>query len=201
MKPACESKCKLLRTAMELIEESSYGAVSVDDICKKAGVNKGSFYHFFPSKSDLTVAAMEADWQEKLPVYDTLFSPQFPPLERLERYCDFVREGQVAKQARYGKILGCPMITLGAELSTRDEKIREKTREIGHRYVTYLESIVRDAKHEGLTSVPDCREAALQLFAYFQGVLLQAKIQNDVAPLATLKDGMFHLLRLDLAAA
>jgi len=43
------TKQKLLETAMELIWVSSYGSVGVDDICKRAGVSKGSFYHFFPS--------------------------------------------------------------------------------------------------------------------------------------------------------
>ena len=50
MKPESESKRKLLEAAIDLIWKSSYGAVSVDDICAKAGVNKGSFYYAFKSK-------------------------------------------------------------------------------------------------------------------------------------------------------
>jgi TetR/AcrR family transcriptional repressor of nem operon len=46
-----------------MIWESSYGSVSVDDICTKAGVNKGSFYYAFKSKSDLAVAAFERHWE------------------------------------------------------------------------------------------------------------------------------------------
>jgi TetR/AcrR family transcriptional repressor of nem operon len=42
MKPESETKRKLLETAVELIWESSYGSVSVDDICTKAGVNKSA---------------------------------------------------------------------------------------------------------------------------------------------------------------
>ena len=52
-----DAKEKLLRVAFDLIWEQSYGAVSVDDICERANVKKGSFYYFFPSKSDLAVAA------------------------------------------------------------------------------------------------------------------------------------------------
>jgi TetR/AcrR family transcriptional repressor of nem operon len=47
MKPESSSKQKLLQTAMEMIWQSSYGSVSVDDICTQAGVNKGSFYYAF----------------------------------------------------------------------------------------------------------------------------------------------------------
>ncbi len=48
--------------------------------CKKAEVKKGSFYCFFPSKSDLTVAAMEADWQAKQGELDRVFLPANPAL-------------------------------------------------------------------------------------------------------------------------
>ncbi|MCW2286501.1 AcrR family transcriptional regulator, partial [Rhodoblastus acidophilus] len=54
-----ETKRRLIAAALELIWRSSYGSVSVDDICKAADVRKGSFYHFFPSKADLAVAAMD----------------------------------------------------------------------------------------------------------------------------------------------
>lgn len=201
MRPESETKCRLLKVAIELIAESSYGSVSVDDICRKADVKKGSFYHFFPSKSDLTVAAMEADWQKGRPGMDETFSPQTPPLERIAQYCESTVLCQNAKKEQYGKICGCPMITLGAELSTQDEKIRGKAVEIANRYITYLESAIRDARDAGLIETSDTKKTALELFSYFQGVLLQAKIRNDLAPLQGLKDGMFRLLQLDTVTA
>lgn len=201
MKPECESKCRLLSTAMELIWESSYGSVSVDDICRKAEVKKGSFYHFFPSKSDLTVAAMEADWKAKQPELDAIFSPQSPPLSRLEGYCDNSVRCQEEKLSTYGKICGCPMITLGAELSTQDEKIRLKAVEIVNRYIRYLESAIRDAQEENLIAPGNPREAAERVFSLFQGSLLQAKILNDLAPLRDLKVSVLRLLEPRVEAA
>ncbi|MES2706215.1 MAG: TetR/AcrR family transcriptional regulator [Verrucomicrobiota bacterium] len=194
MKPECESKCKLLRVAMRLIAENSYGSVSVDDICTAAGVKKGSFYYFFPSKSDLTVAAMEADWRENQPDYDRLFSSQTPPLERIRQYCDASLRCHTAEQDQNGKILGCPMITLGAELSTRDEKIRLKTVEIMNRYIRYFESAVRDAAALGEIRTTDPAALARDLFAYFQGSMLAAKVGNDLAPLRGMREGMTRLL-------
>lgn len=194
MKPECESKCKLLRVAMRLISESSYGSVSVEDICTAAGVKKGSFYYFFPSKSDLTVAAMEADWQDKQSGYDRIFSSQTPPLDRIARYCESSLQCHITEQSRSGKVLGCPMITLGAELSTRDEKIRLKTVEIMNRYIRYFESAVRDAMALGEIEAADPTALARDLFAYFQGCMLAAKVSNDVAPLRGIRDGMTRLV-------
>jgi TetR/AcrR family transcriptional repressor of nem operon len=200
VKCECETKIKLLRVAMQLIWESSYGAVSVDDICRKAGVNKGSFYHFFRSKSDLAVAAMEADWQEKRACLDEIFSPQVPPLERLARLCELNLAGQKAKMEQCGKVCGCPMITLGAELSTQDEGIRQKTAEILDRYGKYFESVVRDAAAEGLLQTDDPRALARQLFAFSQGMLLQAKVRNDLDLLRDVHAGMLRLLDVQAAA-
>ena len=76
MKKMSETKEKLLQVGFDLIWDSSYGSVSVDDICKRAGINKGSFYHFFPSKADLVVEAYDAYWQQKRPDMDRIFSPE-----------------------------------------------------------------------------------------------------------------------------
>jgi len=48
---------KLLDAAMRVIRERGYGASTVDDICGAAGVTKGAFFHHFPSKEDLAIAA------------------------------------------------------------------------------------------------------------------------------------------------
>ena len=56
-----DAKERLLDAALDLIWERSYGVVTIDAICEKAGVKKGSFYYFFESKSALAVAALEAD--------------------------------------------------------------------------------------------------------------------------------------------
>jgi len=52
-----DARQRLLDATIDLIWQNSYGAVTVDDICERAGVKKGSFYYFFPSKTDLVVAA------------------------------------------------------------------------------------------------------------------------------------------------
>ena len=50
---------RLMTAALDLMWEESYGAVTIDDICQRAEVKKGSFYYFFDSKSHLAVAALE----------------------------------------------------------------------------------------------------------------------------------------------
>src|SRR5437868_14228026 len=103
-----DMKKRLMDAAMDLIWENSYAATSVDAICERAGAKKGSFYYFFKSKSELAIAALEADWTKRQPVMDGIFSPSVPPLERLEHYIDFVHDRLAEVQTTCGNVLGCP---------------------------------------------------------------------------------------------
>jgi len=49
---------KLLASASFLFLEKGYDAVSVNDICKHAGVSKGAFYHYFETKQTLFLTLM-----------------------------------------------------------------------------------------------------------------------------------------------
>jgi len=183
-----------------MIWESSYGSVSVEDICVRAGVKKGSFYYAFKSKSDLAVAAFEYHWDQKRPLLDQTFSPQLPPLERLERYLDFVIKDQLEKYKSFGKMLGCPFCSIGCELSTQDENIRVKVDQLGNRLKKYLESTVRDLKAEGLIEANDPTELAQELSSYLVGVLMQAKIENSPQHVERLKHGVMRLLNIKKVA-
>src|SRR6202040_493959 len=134
-----DMKERLTNAAMDLLWENSYGTTSVDAICEKAGAKKGSFYYFFKSKSELAAAALEADWNKKRSQMDSIFSPTVPPLERFERYFDFVHDRLAEVQRKCGSILGCPLLSIGSEVSTQDEMLREKVEEILERKIQYFE--------------------------------------------------------------
>jgi TetR/AcrR family transcriptional repressor of nem operon len=186
-----DAKEKLTEAALGLIWTSGYGATSVDDICEKAQVKKGSFYHFFKSKADLEIAALEANWQQSKQRWNDLFSPSVPPLQRFENYFDFVLRKQTELKAEYGSVLGCPLCSVGSEVTNQEAGIREKAQEILERYVKYFESAIRDAHAQGLIVAPDPAAKARMLFAYTQGVMAQARIANSLEPLQALKrDGM-----------
>src|ERR1041384_7261073 len=119
-----DMKERLTDAAMDLIWENSYGATSVDSICERAGAKKGSFYYFFKSKSELAAAALEAGWGKRKIDMDQMFSPTVPPLERLERYFDYVHDRLAEVQKKCGSVLGCPLLTIGSEVSTQDQTVR-----------------------------------------------------------------------------
>jgi TetR/AcrR family transcriptional repressor of nem operon len=185
---------RLMNAAMELIWENSYGSTSVDAICDRAGAKKGSFYHFFASKSALAVHALEADWQRKKARMDQIFSPTVPPLERLTRYFAHVYRGQRKAHGECGAVLGCPYCTLGCEVGTQDRSIRNQVHKILDLNAKYFESAIRDADAQGLITASNARAKAEMLVAFFRGSLAQARIENDVRPLRRLRVGALELL-------
>ncbi|MGI8601401.1 MAG: TetR/AcrR family transcriptional regulator [Verrucomicrobiales bacterium] len=194
MARSTDTKERLLEAALDLIWERSYGATSVDAICERAGVKKGSFYHFFTSKSELSVAAIEASWQQKRDELDKIFSPMVPPLERFER----MHEAGLAEQEQLfeskGYVCGCALFALGSEMGTSDQAIRQKVEEILGYFLRYYESAIRDAHAAGLVEAEDPAAKARILFAYVEGMLTQARIMNDLGPIRELITGVFDIL-------
>ena len=189
-----DAKVKLLSVAFDLIHENSYGAVGVEQICQRARVNKGSFYYFFKTKTDLVVAAYEEHWRLKVPDYERIFFPENPPLKRLALWCDYIREVQRKRHKKYGQVCGCPYTSVGGELATQDKKIRLKTRDLIDRHVTYLVGTIADAMATGAVEKGDPELKAQLVHAFVVGLLLRAKIYNDLKILSHLNTAIFDLI-------
>ena len=118
---------RIISAAQELIYARSYNNVGVQEICDHAGVKKGSFYHFFPSKRELALAVLD---QLQDFVRETIINKSFvddiPPLARIERFFTTLYEFHKQVKANSGTVLGCPFGNFGSEMSTQDEDIRSK---------------------------------------------------------------------------
>jgi TetR/AcrR family transcriptional repressor of nem operon len=183
-----------MEAVLELLWTGSYGSTTIDQICDKASVRKGSFYYYFDSKADLAAAAIEADWQAKRGEFDSLFSSSIAPLDRLRNFCEFIYRYQSSIRAKYGRVLGCPQFALGAEVCTQEAGLQKKIQQILDYKHKYLESTIRDAHAAGLIHAPDAAAKARMVFAYYEGLLTQARIQNDAEVLREAASGIFAML-------
>lgn len=178
----------------QLIWCGSYGNTTIDDICAKAGVKKGSFYYFFDSKADLAVAAIDSDWDRRRKDLDAIFSPVIPPLERFERLAEYMYRSQKEARDLFGRVLGCPLFALGAEVSTQEVRLQRKIEEMLMYKRMYIESAIRDAHTAGLLDCPDAAQKASVLYTYFQGLLTEARIRNDLEVLRDAGRGSLQIL-------
>lgn len=92
----------ILNAALELMREAGFHSVTVRDICKKAGITTGAFYHHFRSKEELFDKGFAPLDQHIRQVLES--KPTEDPAERLEivlrGYAGFIEDcGELA--ARY----------------------------------------------------------------------------------------------------
>ncbi len=198
---------RLLDTAIQLVWQSNYDNVGVNEICARAGVTKGAFYHHFESKADLYYAASKHYWEEFKKELDEIYSPSYTPLENLENLIQFVIERQSAKhviqdgtgqQGETVEVVGCPFFTCGGQVGVAEEKVRQASIEMAENGMRYYVALVRGLKAEGvLRGNPDPVQLSRLLFQYMQGLLIYARVMNCGATIEPdLRQGFYRLLDL-----
>ncbi len=186
------AKEKLISSAIELIGNRSYNAVGVQELCDHSGVKKGSFYHFFPSKRDLTLEALDTMWGKfKEEMLDPIFNSDMSAVDKFNVLINKSYEYQADTKDCTGCVTGCGIGNLALELSTQDEIIRQKIEQIFEEWAQYFENIIVDAVNEGDLSVDtDPRSTAQAILAYMEGVSLMGKTFNDPTMISRLGEGM-----------
>jgi TetR/AcrR family transcriptional repressor of nem operon len=196
-----DARARLIQAVGELIWTGSYGSTTIDQICAKAGVRKGSFYHFFKSKTEVAKLAIEAEWEQERAEWDRMFSASVPPLDRLRRLARRTYEEQVELKREHGRVLGCPLCQLGAEVSTLEDDLRAVVERIMNQARRYFESAVRDAAAEGLIPAKDLAAKARMLHTYGEGLLTMARIHNNLELLRDMERGLMDILGVKEATA
>ncbi len=191
------SQQRLLTAAGDLLWEKSYHSVTIDEVCARAGVLKGSLYHFFDSKSVLALAALQHLWETVAkPAYDEHFSQSNPPLARITRFLDWLQGLQLKKFRTVGKVLGWPFFTLGCELGGQEPRVSEQLCKIEVDELFYFESAINDALGQEIIEPAEPRAKALALRAAVEGILARARILNDPAELRALSELPTNILCL-----
>lgn len=194
MNAPLDTRSRIVNSARELIFASSFTDVGVAAICAHAGVRKGSFYHFFPSKRDLTLAVLEQQYIDaKAQLLDRAFATDIPPLDRLRRLAQLSYEFQQQLQQQTGFILGCPFGNLATEMSTQDEILRLAIERIMKRFQQHLHDALVEAVADGTLNGIDTTATAQAMLAYFEGVMLLAKTENNPEVIARLLPGVAQI--------
>ncbi|MEO7412263.1 MAG: TetR/AcrR family transcriptional regulator [Opitutaceae bacterium] len=188
---------RLMDAALELVWSQSYGVVTIDDICTKAGVKKGSFYYFFDSKEQLAVAALDRLWNDDWkPRMDEIFSASVEPLQRLKTYLAGIYLRSAETKAKFGRMIGCPVASVGSEVGTQECNICSKTREMMGRKRRYVESTVKEAMDDGSIEAGDPIKRAVVLTSFIEGMVMQARAMNDPEMLKDLAEMGLEILRV-----
>jgi TetR/AcrR family transcriptional regulator, transcriptional repressor for nem operon len=189
-----ETREKLLATALELIWQSNYNCVGVNDICRQAGVTKGAFYHHFDSKASLFCEAASYYWQVIKTDLDAVFSPINSPLQQLENLIEFVFKSKIS--TRNKPIPGCPFFNAGAQIGTDDEQVLEALRSLSQTAINYDIALVKALASAGyLNYKADPDSLGRMMYTYIHGVMSFAHLQTDISTVRKdLPEGLYRLL-------
>jgi TetR/AcrR family transcriptional repressor of nem operon len=195
-----DTRERLLEAALQLIWEESLGAASVDAICEKAEVRKGSFYHFFKSKEELVATALETHFKSARVDYDRIFSPSVAPIDRLKGYFELMVRKQQLKVEKAGRVVGCPYASVASACSGTDKLVRDAVQEILATWRKYFETALRDGAADGSIPIKDIPGTVDTVFDYIEGAMMAGRIQNSMNPILKMGRNAFKLLGLDWEA-
>lgn len=198
-RPDTGTRQKLIDTATDLLWTSSYGAVSVDDICKAAGVRKGSFYHYFPSKESLAIAAMEHFHETQLePDLKQIFAANLALRDQVHFLAQAILAEQHDAQEKYNCVCGCPLAALASEMiGQEDRAIGQVAEEMFGKCRAYMTRAIASAVDSG--DIPPCdpEQKSMEIHDYITGLLMMARIHNSLDNLEkNLEIGMVRILNL-----
>ncbi|MGH2761317.1 MAG: TetR family transcriptional regulator [Thermoleophilaceae bacterium] len=176
--PRHNREAEILAAAIEVFARRGYAAAAMQAVADRAGVRKGSLYHYIDSKEDLLFRICEGVHRDVLRVMEDATAADKPPLERLHRFS--------------GGLVGlCLDNARRVRLYLRDWRQLEGDRRaqiLGHRetYRRFVTDLLREAQDRGeVRADTDIPALTLFLFSAFEGVsdLLEGR-EDDANALA-----------------
>ncbi len=184
-----ETRELLLRAGLEVLTEKGFSSTGIDEILKRVGVPKGSFYHYFDSKEAFGAALIERYaryFAYKLERHFGDSSKQ--PLARLWAFVEDARTGMARHEFRRGCLIG----NLGQEMAALPESYRASLIAVFHDWESRLARCLEAAQHRGeIPASVDCEQAAAFFWIGWEGAVLRAKLERSAKPLDVIALGFF----------
>lgn len=170
-----ETRPRILDAAVECFASQGYDATGVADICRRAGVTKGAFYHHFVSKQALFLELL-GRWLAGLDAQLAAARSQATTVpEALDR---MVEKAEQALVVATGQI---PLFLEFWSKASHDPEVWQATIAPYRRYHTYLTDLIKVGIAEGSLQPVDPAAAAHLLLSLAVGLVLQGLLDPQGA--------------------
>ena len=168
-----ETRARIIKAAMDLFAQNGFEVTSVSDICDKAGVSKGAFYHHFPSKQDIFQKGME-EW-----------------LDSIDKQMALVREAEVNVPEALSQMTqmmpeiyreamgGLPMFLEFLSHSYRDPEVLQAMASPHRRYREFFTAMIQDGIDEGSLREVDPDVVSRVIVALAIGLLVEGLVNPN----------------------
>ena len=182
-----ETRELLLRAGLEALTEKGFAATGIDEVLRRVGVPKGSFYHYFESKEAFGAELIErygAYFARKLERY--LTDESLPPLERLRAFMAEARAGM----AKYEYQRGCLIGNLGQEMGALPESFRARLNGVFTDWQARVARCLSEAQVAGeISGLANCNQLAAFFWIGWEGAVLRSKLERNSEALNIFADG------------
>lgn len=168
----------LLNAAELLYIQQGYAGTSLDDVCARACVTKGAFFHHFASKEELALTAVKRFHDTRSQrMQSRLGDLAVDPRARLLGFVD-----EVIATIKRRETPGCLIGTLAQELALSDGPVREACADCLAKSARAIRTDVAAARR-ALKPTPDWSVDSLSehMIAVVQGSILLAKTHRSAA--------------------
>lgn len=176
-----DTKAELIRSGLEHLTEYGFASSGIDQILKKVGVPKGSFYHYFSNKEAFGQAVIEnyeAYFANKLSTY--LLDKNYSPLTRISNFVENAKTGM----ARHHFKRGCLVGNLGQEVDLLPASFRQKLIDIFISWEQRVASCLKEAQDKGeISTTVNCELLAENFWIGWEGAVSRAKLIQSAQPL------------------
>jgi len=173
-----DSRQKLVNAAVSLVREKGYAATSVDQVCERAGLTKGAFFHHFKSKDALAVASA-GYWSEcsQAVFASAPYHAHADPLDRVLGYLEF-RKVMLAGGVQESTCLAGTMVQ---EVYTSHPDIARACEATIYDQAAEIEKDIEAAmKQHRIRAQWTAASLALHMQAVVQGAIILAKAKGGV---------------------
>jgi TetR/AcrR family transcriptional repressor of nem operon len=174
------TRARILNCALRLMWRHGYSEIGINRLIEEAGVFKGSFYHFFPSKMDLLLAMYDHLWALQRRQIQRIYQAKGSPEEALLEHIDWVCRAQVQTKTEQGYVPGLFHMAAGITLLDDNPALAEKIRGMTSEHNAFLIDTMKEISVRG----PDAAEQLGSLLATFMGgAVLNARVSNSLEPI------------------
>lgn len=150
-----------------------YSAMRVDDVIRKAGLSKGSFYHFFDSKEALGLAALEHYYEDRVRrLAAGSYATETDPLRRAE---GFLKHASHVAADLWSS--GCLLANLAADAVGSNRVVANALR----RLTSDLRALLVDLLRPFATPEATAADLADRFLVCIEGSIVLARIYDDPA--------------------
>ncbi len=183
----------ILAKGAQVMTRRGYHGTGVQEIVQAAGIPKGSFYHYFASKEDFALQALEHLYGPRLVRYaEALGNPALSPRERIVGY---YRELMVHFARQEKPEYHCFIGSLSFEMAELCQPIGTQVESILQRSVEILAQCLTAAREAGeLPAETDCAALAEFIGNAWEGALMRMKVGASAAPLKVFLHQLERLL-------